>query len=114
MQALCAENGGAGFRFAEQPEDRTRLWKARHDNYYATFAYAPGRKGMSTDACVPISELAACILETEADIEQTGFLAPIAGNVGDGAFHLRRRPSIPELGGLLVRRCELGDSGAVG
>jgi D-lactate dehydrogenase (cytochrome) len=88
MQALCAEYGGAGFRFAEQPEDRTRLWKARHDNYYATLAYAPGKKGMSTDACVPISELTSCILETEADIEQTGLLAPIAGHVGDGAFHL--------------------------
>jgi D-lactate dehydrogenase (cytochrome) len=88
MQALCSEGGGAGFRFAEQPEDRTCLWKARHDNYYATLAYAPGKKGMSTDACVPISELADCILETEADIEQTGLLAPIAGHVGDGAFHL--------------------------
>jgi len=68
MQALCAENGGAGFRFAEQPEDRTRLWKARHDNYYATLAYAPGKKGMSTDACVPISESMAASIALSAAI----------------------------------------------
>jgi D-lactate dehydrogenase (cytochrome) len=88
MQALCADGGGAGFRFAEQPEDQSRLWKARHDNYYACLAYAPGKKNMGTDACVPISELADCILETEADIEQTGLIAPIVGHVGDGGFHL--------------------------
>ncbi|MDR3470739.1 MAG: FAD-linked oxidase C-terminal domain-containing protein [Devosia sp.] len=88
MQALCAEGGGAGFRFAEQPEDRTRLWKARHDNYYACMAFAPGKKNMGTDACVPISALADCILETEADIAQTGLIAPIVGHVGDGGFHL--------------------------
>jgi len=88
MQALCAEGGGAGFRFAEQPEDRTRLWKARHDNYYACLAYAPGKKNMGTDACVPISALADCILETEADIAETGLIAPIVGHVGDGGFHL--------------------------
>jgi D-lactate dehydrogenase (cytochrome) len=88
MQVLCAEGGGAGFRFAEQPEDRSRLWKARHDNYYACLAYAPGKKNMGTDACVPISALADCILETEADIAQTKMIAPIVGHVGDGGFHL--------------------------
>ena len=88
MQSLCAENGGAGFRFAERPEDRTRLWKARHEAYYACLAYAPGRNAMGTDACVPISALAGCILETEADAAETGLLAPLVGHVGDGNFHL--------------------------
>ena len=88
MQALCSEGGGEGFRFASRPEDRTRLWKARHDNYYACMALAPGRKNMGTDACVPISELASCIMETEQDVERTGLVAPIVGHVGDGAFHL--------------------------
>ena len=88
MQALCAENAGSAFAFAERAEDRSRLWKARHDAYHACMAAAPGRKNMSTDACVPISELAACIAETEADIAATGLLAPLVGHVGDGNFHL--------------------------
>jgi D-lactate dehydrogenase (cytochrome) len=88
MQAICEEAGGSAFQVAERSEDRSRLWKARHEIYYACMAFRPGRKNMGTDACVPISELAACILETEADIAQTGLVAPIVGHVGDGNFHL--------------------------
>jgi D-lactate dehydrogenase (cytochrome) len=88
MQALSEENGGSAFQIAERAEDRSRLWKARHENYYACVAFRPGRKNMGTDACVPISELAACIAETEADIASTGLAAPIVGHVGDGNFHL--------------------------
>jgi D-lactate dehydrogenase (cytochrome) len=88
MQALCADTGGGEFRFASLPEERTRLWKARHDIYYSCLAYAPGKKNMGTDACVPISELAACIAETEADITASGLVAPIVGHAGDGNFHL--------------------------
>ncbi len=88
MEALCAEGGGGAFRFAERPEDRTILWQARHDTYYACLAHSPGRRNMGTDACVPISELAGCLLETEADIAATGLVAPIVGHVGDGNFHL--------------------------
>jgi D-lactate dehydrogenase (cytochrome) len=88
MQAICAEHGGGTFLLAERAEDRSRLWKARHEIYYACLAFRPGRKNMGTDACVPISELAACIAETEEDIARTGLVAPIVGHVGDGNFHL--------------------------
>ena len=88
MQAICEDNGGSAFRLAERPEDRSRLWKARHEIYYACMAFRPGRRNMGTDACVPISELAACIAETEADIVASGLVAPIVGHVGDGNFHL--------------------------
>ncbi len=88
MQAIAADHGGGGFRFAERVEERNRLWKARHGVYHAVLALAPGKKNMGTDACVPISELPACLLETKADIEQSGLLAPIVGHVGDGNFHL--------------------------
>ena len=88
MQELCAHHGGSRFALATLPEERSRLWKARHEAYYACLAYAPGRKNMGTDACVPISELAACIEETEADIARTGLIAPMVGHLGDGNFHL--------------------------
>ncbi len=88
MQAIAAEFGGGSFEWATQPEDRTRLWKARHNAYYAGMALAPGKQAFATDACVPISRLADCIMETKADVASTGLLAPIVGHVGDGNFHL--------------------------
>ncbi|CAO3428730.1 FAD-binding oxidoreductase [Azospirillum endophyticum] len=88
VRAICDEHGGGAFIHATRPEDRTRLWKARHDVYFACLGLAPGKSCMSTDACVPISELANCIRETRADIDQTGLIAPIVGHVGDGNFHL--------------------------
>ena len=88
MQAISDEFGGSAYQWAAQPEDRSRLWKARHAAYYAALALKPGTVGFATDACVPISRLADCILETKADIEQSGLTAPIVGHVGDGNFHL--------------------------
>jgi D-lactate dehydrogenase (cytochrome) len=88
MQEICGDCGGDAFRFASLPEERSRLWKARHDVYHACIAYAPGRRNMGTDACVPISELATCIRETEDDVASSGLVAPIVGHVGDGNFHL--------------------------
>jgi len=88
MQAISDELGGSAYQWATQPEDRSRLWKARHAAYYAALALKPGTMGFATDACVPISRLADCILETKADIEKSGLTAPIVGHVGDGNFHL--------------------------
>ncbi len=70
MQAIAEEFGGSAFEWATQPEDRSRLWKARHDAYYAAMALQPGTQGFATDACVPISRLADCMLETKADIDR--------------------------------------------
>ena len=70
------------------PEDRSKLWKARHNAYYATLALAPGKQAFATDACVPISRLTDCVMETRADVAATGLVAPIVGHVGDGNFHL--------------------------
>ena len=86
--AIAAEHGGTTFHWATRPEDRSRLWQARHDAYYAALALRPGARGMPTDVCVPISRLAQCVAETKADIAASGLLAPIVGHVGDGNFHL--------------------------
>ncbi|WP_330555554.1 FAD-binding oxidoreductase [Burkholderia multivorans] len=88
VQAFADEFGGGGFSWADTPEARSRLWKARHTGYYANLHYIPGKSVMGTDACVPISELATCILETEADIAESGLVAALTGHVGDGNFHL--------------------------
>ncbi len=88
MQAASDEFGGSAYQWATKTEDRTRLWKARHDAYYAAMAFRPGMTSFATDACVPISRLADCILETKVDVEKSGLTAPILGHVGDGNFHL--------------------------
>ncbi|GGH27353.1 oxidoreductase [Alsobacter metallidurans] len=85
---IAAEYGGGAFEWATKPEDRTRLWQARHDAYWAAHALRPGAKSLSTDVCVPISRLAECVEDTQADIAATGLLAPIVGHVGDGNFHV--------------------------
>ncbi|MDJ0611680.1 MAG: FAD-linked oxidase C-terminal domain-containing protein [Kiloniellales bacterium] len=85
---ISAEWGGGDFRWTAAQEERSRLWQARHDAYYAALALKPGAQGWATDVCVPISRLADCILETKKDIEESGLLAPIVGHVGDGNFHL--------------------------
>jgi len=88
MQAISDEFGGSAYQWATLAEDRTRLWKARHAAYYAALAFRPGMSAFATDACVPISRLADCIMATKKDIEQSGLTAPILGHVGDGNFHL--------------------------
>ena len=85
---IAAENGGGEFRWTNDPEERDRLWRARHDAYLASFLLRPGAKGVSTDVCVPISRLADCITETEKDLAESGLIAPVVGHVGDGNFHL--------------------------
>jgi D-lactate dehydrogenase (cytochrome) len=85
---LAQERGGSGFRWATAAEDRARLWKARHDAYYAALALKPGTRGWVTDVCVPISRLAECILATQADLAAGSLTAPLVGHVGDGNFHL--------------------------
>jgi D-lactate dehydrogenase (cytochrome) len=88
MEAIAGDHGGAAFQWATKPEDRSRLWKARHDAYYAALALVPGKQAFSTDACVPISRLADCLLETRAELDREGVVAPIVGHVGDGNFHV--------------------------
>ncbi|MCC7327333.1 MAG: FAD-binding protein [Burkholderiales bacterium] len=88
MEAISKEHGGSAFQWATQPEDRSRLWKSRHNAYYAALALAPGKQAFATDACVPISRLADCLLETRAELDREGVLAPIVGHVGDGNFHV--------------------------
>jgi len=87
FEEISREFGASGFQWAEHEEDRSRLWRARHDAYYAGLAVHPGYRGYVTDVCVPISRLADCIAETQADIAASGMFAPIIGHVGDGNFH---------------------------
>jgi D-lactate dehydrogenase (cytochrome) len=80
-----AEGGGV---LIGRQEERSRLWQARHDAYWAARGLKPGADVLSTDVCVPISALAVCVAETKAEIARTGLLAPIVGHVGDGNFHV--------------------------
>jgi D-lactate dehydrogenase (cytochrome) len=86
--ALATEHGGSGFVWADRPEERSRLWEARHNAYYAGLALRPGAAGVVTDVCVPISHLADCIVATKADLAGTTIPAPMMGHVGDGNFHV--------------------------
>ena len=85
---LAEQHGGTGFARALSPEARAALWQARHDAYYAALAMRPGRRGWTTDACVPISRLAECIVQTKADIAASSLVAALVGHVGDGNFHM--------------------------
>ncbi len=84
---LVAEFGGGGFRWASRSEDRSALWRARHNAYFAAKAMRPGCRVLTTDVCVPISRLAEAITETAAEIEASPIEGPIVGHVGDGNFH---------------------------
>lgn len=86
---IVAEFGGGPFMWAAAAEERTKLWKARHEAYWAMMTLRPGAGALATDVCVPISRLAECIRETEEDIARSGLVAPIVGHVGDGNFHVQ-------------------------
>jgi D-lactate dehydrogenase (cytochrome) len=85
---IATEFGGGPFSWATRPEERSRLWDARHNAALATLALRPGASIVATDVCVPISRLAECVTATQADVEASRLLAPVVGHVGDGNFHL--------------------------
>ena len=85
---IAADLGGGPFEWTTKPEERTRLWQARHDGYFAACALRPGTRSVATDVCVPISRLAECVTETQRDVQAHKFIAPIVGHVGDGNFHV--------------------------
>jgi D-lactate dehydrogenase (cytochrome) len=85
---IARELGGGPFDWATRAEDRTRLWQARHDAYWAARRLRPGTQALSSDVCVPISRLAECVVATQQDAAASRFIAPIVGHVGDGNFHL--------------------------
>lgn len=85
---IAEECGGGTFAWETDPEARARLWKARHNAYWAALQLRPGAGAVSTDVCVPISKLAECVEETQRDIIETGLIAPIVGHAGDGNFHV--------------------------
>ncbi|WP_242126645.1 FAD-linked oxidase C-terminal domain-containing protein [Sphingobium sp. Sx8-8] len=87
-QAIASEHGGSGFEWAVATEDRNRLWKARHNAYFASVALRPGAEVWTSDVCVPVSHLADAVLAVRADIDRNGLVAPIVGHVGDGNFHV--------------------------
>ena len=86
-QAICAEFGGSGFEWSANPEDRTRLWQARHNAYYACLQLQSGARILNTDICVPISKLAYCIDRAREMLSQSYLKSAILGHVGDGNFH---------------------------
>src|SRR5216684_3976272 len=88
VQTIAKDFGGNDFSWTTKPEDRKKLWQARHDAAYANKILAPGKQLWATDVCVPISRLAECISETKKDIAGSFMLAPLVGHVGDGNFHL--------------------------
>ncbi|HEY0524895.1 MAG TPA: FAD-linked oxidase C-terminal domain-containing protein [Stellaceae bacterium] len=88
VKGIAADHGGVQFHWTTSPEERSKLWQARHDAYYAALALRPGSKGWATDVCVPISRLAECISETKKEIAQSFVPSALVGHVGDGNFHL--------------------------
>jgi D-lactate dehydrogenase (cytochrome) len=84
---IARECGGGDFTWTTRPEDRSRLWQARHDAYWAVKALRAGAGVVATDVCVPISRLADCVTETDEDLKRLKLQAPIVGHVGDGNFH---------------------------
>ena len=88
VEELSKNNGGSDFKWAESIEERNKLWKARHEIYYAVKAQGENVKIYATDICVPISNLVECIKFSEKEIQQHGLKAPMVGHVGDGNFHV--------------------------
>jgi D-lactate dehydrogenase (cytochrome) len=109
---IAADLGGGPFEWATKAEDRSRLWQARHDAYWACLGLRPGAKAIASDVCVPISRLAECVTTTQADVVASRLMAPIVGHVGDGNFHLSLlvdmadADEVRRAGGLLERLVE--------
>jgi D-lactate dehydrogenase (cytochrome) len=87
VQEIASEFGGQAFEWATTPEERTRLWTARHNAYFAAIQSKPGCRAISTDTCVPISRLADCLLDSVAEADASGIPYFLVGHVGDGNFH---------------------------
>jgi FAD/FMN-containing dehydrogenase len=86
-RTTVAQNAGEGFEWATHPEDRSRLWNARHNAYFAMLQLKPGCRAVTTDVCVPISRLAERVVETEQDLKASPLPCPIVGHAGDGNLH---------------------------
>lgn len=87
VEAVARDFGATGFEAATDPEARNRLWKARHDAYWAAVALKPGHRGITTDVCVPISRLTEAVVKAKETAEASGLTSCIVGHVGDGNFH---------------------------
>jgi D-lactate dehydrogenase (cytochrome) len=98
VQEIASSHNGNAFEWASTPEERTRLWTARHNAYFAAIQSKPGCRAISTDTCVPISRLADCLLESVAEADASGIPYFLVGHVGDGNFHFGYLidPAIPE------------------
>ncbi len=88
VQEIAAEHGGVSFEWATTPEERTRLWTARHNAYFAAIQSRPGCRAVTTDTCVPISKLADAMLDSIAEADASGLPYFLVGHVGDGNFHV--------------------------
>src|ERR671918_641319 len=88
VQEIAHEHGGLDFQWATRPEERSKLWEARHNAYFACLQLKPGSRALSTDVCVPISRLAECVAETMEDVKSYIAPVPLLGHIGDGNFHL--------------------------
>ena len=98
VQEIASDHGGKAFEWASTPEERTRLWTARHNAYFAAVQSRPGCRVISTDTCVPISRLADCLLDSVKEADASGIPYFLVGHVGDGNFHFGYLldPQVPE------------------
>ena len=109
---IATDFGGKNYEWTSNNEERNKLWKARHDAYWAARSYMPGTEMYSTDVCVPISKLSDCIVETVKDLEENDLVGPIASHAGDGNFHvavmldLNNKNEVSKLGPFLDRLSE--------
>ncbi len=108
---IARDFSGGPFEWTTKPEERTRLWQARHDAYWAGRGLRPGAQAVATDVCVPISRLAECVTETQRDIAERGLVAPILGHVGDGNFHLTLLVDMADLKELEIRKNSVRTAG---
>nr|KAF6285844.1 lactate dehydrogenase D [Myotis myotis] len=86
-EEITQSNGAFHFSWAKEAEERSQLWAARHNAWYAALALRPGCKGYATDVCVPISRLPEILVQAKEDLKASGLTGTIVGHVGDGNFH---------------------------